>query len=209
MADFMVQYKKTCVNEGLLSNDSGDSGGLTWKGISIVYEKDWKGWAIITQTVSDLGLRIDQLDNPASLKKVSAALVANEALEAQVQAIYKSKYWDVMRLDACPSQSIAGELFDSGVNMGVGTVVKFLQRALNVLNQQGKLYGNVTVDGSFGQGTFNALQGFFNGVVKDRWITLWKILNALQGVRYVEICEKNPGQEKFIYGWITRVFEGV
>jgi lysozyme family protein len=112
-----------------------------------------------------------------------------------------------MRLDECPSQQIAGELFDTGVNMGTGTAVKFLQRALNVLNQKGTLYPDVVADGAFGDGTYKAFMKFFQVVQSDRWITLWKALNCQQGMRYIEIMEKNPSQEKFAFGWFTRVFE--
>ncbi|WP_276308046.1 putative peptidoglycan-binding domain-containing protein, partial [Acinetobacter baumannii] len=27
-------------------------------------------------------------------------------------------------------------------------------------------------------------------------------LNIMQGQRYIEICERNPTQEQFFYGWI-------
>jgi lysozyme family protein len=207
MADFLTQYKKTCVNEGLLSNDSGDSGGLTWKGITVTSEKNWQGWPTVYRTITECGYTVEQLkDNKTALNKVSSILIADTGLEGQVQAVYKARYWDVMRLDACPSQSIAGELYDTGVNMGVGTAVKFLQRALNVLNK-GSLYPDVTVDGWYGNGTHASFMAFFKAVPADRWNTLWKVLNALQGARYVEISEKNPSQKKFEYGWFTRVFE--
>ncbi|MCE6137159.1 putative peptidoglycan-binding domain-containing protein, partial [Acinetobacter baumannii] len=27
--------------------------------------------------------------------------------------------------------------------------------------------------------------------------------NIMQGQRYIEICERNPSQEQFFYGWIN------
>ena len=33
--------------------------------------------------------------------------------------------------------------------------------------------------------------------------TLLKVLNILQGNRYIEICERNPSQEQFFFGWIA------
>ena len=31
---------------------------------------------------------------------------------------------------------------------------------------------------------------------------LVRVLNIMQGQRYIEICERNPTQEQFFYGWI-------
>lgn len=32
---------------------------------------------------------------------------------------------------------------------------------------------------------------------------LVRVLNIMQGQRYIEICERNPTQEQFFYGWIA------
>ncbi|HBC3620727.1 hypothetical protein KTI28_19305, partial [Acinetobacter baumannii] len=32
---------------------------------------------------------------------------------------------------------------------------------------------------------------------------LVRVLNIMQGQRYIEICERNPSQEQFFYGWIA------
>ncbi|MDV5212351.1 putative peptidoglycan-binding domain-containing protein, partial [Acinetobacter baumannii] len=32
---------------------------------------------------------------------------------------------------------------------------------------------------------------------------LVRVLNIMQGQRYIEICEHNPSQEQFFYGWIA------
>ncbi|HAV6134627.1 TPA: peptidoglycan-binding protein [Acinetobacter baumannii] len=32
---------------------------------------------------------------------------------------------------------------------------------------------------------------------------LVRVLNIMQGQRYIEICERNPTQEQFFYGWIV------
>ncbi|MGQ0440576.1 putative peptidoglycan-binding domain-containing protein [Bacillus sp. B-TM1] len=38
---------------------------------------------------------------------------------------------------------------------------------------------------------------------KDGEKVMLKILNIMQGQRYIEICERNPTQEQFFYGWIS------
>ncbi|KAF9577256.1 hypothetical protein BGW38_007656, partial [Lunasporangiospora selenospora] len=57
---------------------------------------------------------------------------------SKAKEIYQERYWRPLRLEAISeiSQPIALELFDTGVNMGISTAAKFLQRALNVFNRQ-------------------------------------------------------------------------
>lgn len=38
---------------------------------------------------------------------------------------------------------------------------------------------------------------------KDGEKVLLHVLNIMQGQRYIEICERNPSQKQFFYGWIA------
>jgi lysozyme family protein len=58
------------------------------------------------------------------------------------------------------NDQVAAELYDSGVNCGVGTASEWLQTALNVLNRERRDYPDVVVDGSIGPRTLSALQTF-------------------------------------------------
>lgn len=51
------------------------------------------------------------------------------------------------------SPAFAAELFDSGVNVGSRTALKWLQGALNALNRGGKDYPDLTIDGVVGDKT--------------------------------------------------------
>ncbi|SBL83892.1 Predicted lysozyme (DUF847) [Klebsiella oxytoca] len=57
---------------------------------------------------------------------------------AQALDIYEADYWYGPRFDqvAALSPDIAAELCDTGVNMGPVVAAKFLQRTLNVMNNQ-------------------------------------------------------------------------
>ena len=127
-----------------------------------------------------------------------------ELSEAEAQQIAKSQYWDVLRLDeiAGLSYPIALELFDTGFNCGVGTAGKFLQRSLNALNRQARDYPEVTVDGVLGPMTVHALRLFLVKRGSDGQAVMLKALNALQGAYYVEISEKRPANDDFVYGWL-------
>jgi lysozyme family protein len=116
-------------------------------------------------------------------------------------SIYSAKYWDAVKADQLLelAPSIAEEVVDSGVNMGIGRAGKLLQRSLNVLNKRGGLYNDITVDGEIGPGTLTALAAYL--ATRDE-STLLKALNCLQGAFYIELAERREKDERFIYGWL-------
>lgn len=114
--------------------------------------------------------------------------------------IYAAKYWDAVCGDELSelSEAIAEEVVDTSVNMGPGRAGKFLQRALNVLNNQAKLYKDLKVDGGIGPKTISMLRTYLMN--RDAEV-LSKALNCLQGAFYIELAEHREKDEKFIYGW--------
>lgn len=122
------------------------------------------------------------------------------------KAIYKKQYWTAPRFDQVNviSSLVAEELLDTGVNCGTGFAKPLLQRALNLLNNQGKGgWPDLIVDGIYGPATLNALKTYLAKRGKDGETILLRVLNIMQGQRYIEICEHNPSQEQFFYGWIA------
>lgn len=99
---------------------------------------------------------------------------------------------------------MAEELLDIGVNFGIGFAKPLLQRALNLLNNQGKGgWPDLVIDGIYGPATLNALKTYMVKCGKDDEKVLVRVLNIIQEQRYIEICERNPTQEQFFYGWIN------
>ncbi|RZG79468.1 hypothetical protein EXE06_18370 [Acinetobacter pittii] len=122
------------------------------------------------------------------------------------KTIYKKQYWTAPRFDQVNSISslIAEELLDTGVNCGTGFAKPLLQRALNLLNNQGKAgWSDLAVDGIYGPATLNALKTYLSKRGNEGEKVLVRVLNIMQGQRYIEICERNPSQEQFFYGWIS------
>ena len=121
----------------------------------------------------------------------------------QAKEIYRKRYWIQPKFDQVflLSPEIAEELFDTGVNMGVNTAGKFLQRALNVLNANSTVYPDMGVDGSIGAMTLSALGKFLQFRKQDGESVLLRMLNAQQSVKYIEIAENNTVQERFEFGW--------
>lgn len=104
------------------------------------------------------------------------------------------------------SAAVAEELVDTGVNMGPAVASMMLQKALNALNNQGRLYNDIIEDGDVGRATFNALAAFMRERGAEGEGVLLKALNCLQGARYIELARGRPKNEAFLYGWLrTRV----
>lgn len=99
------------------------------------------------------------------------------------------------------SEAIAEELFDTGVNMGVEIAGGFLQRALNIFNAQATLYPDLKPDGVVGKNTRGALEAFLKHRGRDGELVMLSALNAMQGERYIYLCEKREKNEDFVFGW--------
>lgn len=171
MKPFDYAFEQTLCLEGGYSDDPADRGGKT-------------NWGITEATLND-----------AYLQGIVTTCYVSELKKEEARLIYKTFYWDPLKLDAVLSPAIAAEIFDTAVNMGIGTAVKIIQNSLNFLGE------NLTVDGSMGMKTLGAI---------NRWIirderALYVCLNGFQFNRYVEITERNPTQERFARGWTKRV----
>lgn len=117
--------------------------------------------------------------------------------------IYFGRYWKQPRLDEVGAihPGIAEEMLDTGVNMGPSVAGKFLQRALNVLNQEAKAFPDLTVDGAVGNMSLHALSEYLKARGVAGATVLMRMLNAQQSVRYIELAEAKASQEAFEYGW--------
>jgi lysozyme family protein len=122
--------------------------------------------------------------------------------ESWARAIYRRDYWDRPGYSEVAKLSvpIALELLDTGVNMGRGTAGQFLQRSLNILQNN---LPRLTTDGSVGPATRAALERYLRARPKDGEAILLKALNSLQGARYIEIAEANESQRDFVNGWLA------
>jgi len=87
--------------------------------------------------------------------------------------------------------------------MGVPVSARFLQRALNVLNRRGKDYPDLKVDGHVGRRTVAALTAYLKKRGSAGETVLYRMLNALQGARYVKLAERYEKNEEFEHGWFA------
>lgn len=104
------------------------------------------------------------------------------------------------------SERIAEELADSGVNMGPGVPIAWLQRWLNAFNRQGRDYPDIAADGVIGSKTLAALESYLSRRGAEGERVMLTALNCSQGARYLELAEGRARNESFLYGWVrTRV----
>lgn len=116
--------------------------------------------------------------------------------------IYRRQYVAAPGFDRIAAQSplIAGELVDTGVNMGPSVATRFLQRALNLLTSEA-----LVMDGQIGPASLAALKDFLTRRGAEGERRLLALLNAFQGTRYAELAEGRPQNRDFIYGWLARI----
>jgi len=127
-------------------------------------------------------------------------LTREKALE-----IYRSEYWERPGFDKVfeISPGIAGELFDTGVNMSPTVPSGWLQRLLNAFNRGAKDYPDIAVDGNLGPATLACLRTYLKIRGDEGESVMLKGLNALQAERYIRLAEKNPALESFTFGWLS------
>jgi lysozyme family protein len=161
--------------EGGYVNDPTDRGGETNYGITVT-------------TARAAGYTGAMRDMPISVAK----------------GIYLTRYIQQPKFDlvASVSEAIATKLIDQGVNMGPGTAIKFLQRALNLFNNNQSAYPDISEDGQIGPGTLGTLNRYLQIRSTDGVAVMIKMLGILQGARYIQIATDDKSQEKYIYGWI-------
>jgi lysozyme family protein len=156
--------------EGGLSHDPDDPGGRTYRGV--------------TQA------RYNQYRKAKGLPLRDVA----QMTEQEMREIYWTYYWLPVKGDEF-DYPLALAVFDTGVNMGTGTAIKLLQRAINDLLPKEKW---VTVD----------------GVLRQQTLTAAKSLNPIQLAlrlcdrreeRYRAIVRAKPKLGKFLKGWLNRL----
>lgn len=167
--------KDVLLKEGGYSNDPRDSGGETNYGITIATARNY-GYT-------------------GSMRNMNVSVA---------KSIYKSMYWDSLRLDDIQtiSPEIALKMADIGVNMGIDRAARFCQRTLNVLNNQGKIYPDITVDGKIGNITINTLRKYVSHRGAPGKTVFIRALNCLQGEFYISLSERRQTDEAFVYGWL-------
>jgi len=147
--------------EGGYVNLPADRGGPTKFGIAAATLGDWRG-----------------LGRAATAEEVRALTVE------EARTIYARRY--VQPFAAIPFDELRAHLVDIGVNSGVVTAIKMLQRVVGV-----------TADGVLGERTRLAVSAY-------PWAMTNAALVAQRVKLYSDLADKDVTQRGFLRGWIRR-----
>lgn len=120
--------------------------------------------------------------------------------------VYES-FWNQCKCDdiAALDDDLAVYVFDFAVNSSEGNAGNRLQRLLNVMNNRGKLYPDITVDGDIGNQTISSLNAFAKAR-GDAGLRLFReAFNALRICLCFDLAERQQSQEENITGWFNRI----
>lgn len=106
--------------------------------------------------------------------------------------IYHRDYWSPLRCDDLLSKELAEELFEFGVNAGIGTAARALQTAINALGRP------LSVDGHIGPATLAA-------TVRVGQPALLEAFRTEAERHYRAIVKEHPDQAVNLAGWLNRL----
>lgn len=161
MNRFYKAFTYVLGNEGHFSNDEHDSGGATCWGITHAEYQRWAGRAV----------SIDEM------KKLP---------QSEAMAIYHKWYWLPLNLDLVNDESVAIAIFDQGVNRGIGTIAKAVQRIVGA-----------EPDGHIGIKTITKIN-------QSKSSELVLAISKQAEESYQEIVKRKPSQKVFLKGWLNR-----
>jgi lysozyme family protein len=170
VAEFNPAFEKTLCIEGGYSDRADDRGGKTKFGIT-------------EEVARENGYLGEMKELPREI----------------AERIYLKRYWFPLRLSDVTDQALAEELFDTGVNCGLGRVKIWWQMALNALNARGTIWPDIAEDGAIGKETIETTK---KAVDLKRGERIRKVLNILQGAHYVGLARKEERYETFLGGWL-------
>lgn len=180
MALFKTALEYVLRNEGGLSENPKDSGGITNYGISLRFLKS-------IENPSKYGIHDQIIDRDT---------ISNLTLE-KVHEVYMGEFWNHSNFSSISDQDICNYVFDMAVNMGIAPAVKCLQRAIWAV---WKNRSTVRDDGIMGPQTL---------IWVERCSPKY-LLPAMRSERagnYRVIIARNPDQEIFSNGWMKRAYQ--
>ena len=145
---------------------------LTWEGGYSNHKNDLGG-----ETYMGLSSRF--------LKSIGMSL--DNLTERDVIRIYYEHFWLKLRLDDVQSSALQSNLFDMGVNAGVGTATRLIQRACNILGS------SLKEDGIMGPHTLHSIN-------EHNELVLNNLYTALRQDYYTRLANKRT----FLRGWLRR-----
>lgn len=164
-------------NEGLLSNNPHDLGGITKYGISFRFIKSFSV----------------EKQKKYGIYPLNDESIINLTIP-QAKDIYKGEFWDHANFSDIDNQDCCNFIFDMAINMGISPAIKCAQRACwSIMNKR----GIIEDDGILGSETISLINQCGKNLIFP--------LRSERAGYYRLISEKNSSQE-FINGWLNRAY---
>lgn len=106
-------FKELVVDEGGYVNDKDDAGGETYLGITRRDHPNAQMW-----------ISIDYIKKTFGLTGINARLKAMPEVIKEAGGIYRSQYYNPIRLGELNSKKLVQQIFDHAVNAGVGAAIQ-------------------------------------------------------------------------------------
>ena len=113
MSEFESAVLYVLRNEGGLSENPHDPGGITNHGISFRFLK-----SILQERLKNYGI-FDEV-NEDTIRHLT---------QDQAKLIYKGEFWNLAPFEKIYNQDFANYIFDMSINMGISPAIKCVQRA--------------------------------------------------------------------------------
>ena len=168
VADYILKV------EGGFADNPKDPGGRT-------------NFGITAATLASARARLKDAGLPEDVKDLT---------KEQALAIYEKFYWKPAGCDHIP-RPVDLAVFDGCVNCGLRQGVKFLQEALNVINE-GK--AQLVTDGIIGKKTLAALAEHSDALRSLCAVILWQ-----RTLYYQSLAASKETFRTFLRGWINRL----
>jgi len=166
--------------DGGYTNKKADRGGAT-------------NWGVTAKTLKDLGIK-------TPVKQLTLLEAYN---------IYRDVYYVKSGADRVIAfhPHLAKAMCNFAIHAGYNRAVKYLQGILNLQNNQGHIYKDISEDGAFGMRTLAALKAFLKRRNRRGYSILMTEYLISIGAFYQLLEKKDEEQETFAFGWSRRVHD--
>lgn len=186
LSSFEFAVRFVLSNEGGLSENPNDTGGITNHGVSLRFLRE-----LPSENLKRLGI----------FYLVTEQTIRDLTID-QAILIYKYEFWEKEKFDQIICNIAAAYIFDMAINHGISKGIKLVQRSLWAANPDLSRKLLLKDDGVLGEDTLYRINEFCN----DNCV----LIGALRATRagfYRLLVEKNPKDREFLNGWLERCYK--
>lgn len=179
MANFEAAVNKVLGNEGGLSEDPNDPGGITNRGISLRFLREVDA------------VRLKRY----SIFEAPTEQTIRELTEDQTKLIYRGEFWEMAPFEKIMNQMLANYIFDMAVLHGITQAIKLTQRAIWAAQKKKDF---IKDDGILGAFTLQA--------INQCSFMMLPAMIAQRDMFCRHLVIVNPTQKGSLNGWLERCY---